>query len=228
MSRRRKRTSATYYYIQGRKMKVSKREGLVAVKFRSRANSEKISAFARSEGAGLREVDEFEELQKGSLRIYKVARGRSDDVRALSQEIRQEEDVEKVGEVYVNEYNQPLILTDEIVCKFKPMITVDQIERLKESYGLRTAQRIGFSENTYVLSVKPDAERNALEIASDLMEEGHADFCYPNWIESLPPRQHMVEVRHGIHPTDPNFGLQWHLENTGQGGGTPGADIQAT
>ncbi len=29
-------------------------------------------------------------------------------------------------------------------------------------------------------------------------------------------------------PNDPNFGLQWHLRNTGQTGGTPGADIGAT
>jgi hypothetical protein len=228
MSRHKKRRSEDYYYVQGKKMKVSKRNGLIAVKFRSRADSEKISAFGRSQGTNLRAVDQFKELQKGNLRIYKVARGHSDDVRALPQDIRQEDDIEKVGEVYVNEYNQPLILTDEIVCKFKPMMTVDQIERLEDSYGLKTAQRIGFSENTYVLTVKPEAKRNALEIASDLMEEGHADFCYPNWIESLPPRQRVVEVRHGIHPTDPNFGLQWHLENTGQGGGTPGADIQAT
>src|SRR5215212_2082792 len=226
---RRKRRSEDYYYVQGKKMKVSKRDGLIAVKFRSRSNSEKISAFGRSQGTDLRAVKEFEELQKGNLRIYKVARGRSKDVRALSQKnIRQEADIEKVGEVYVNEYNQPLILTDEIVCKFKPMMTGDQIERLKDTYGLKTAQRIGFSENTYVLTVKPEAERNALAIASDLMEEGHADFCYPNWIESLPPRQRVVEVRHGIHPTDPNLGLQWHLENTGLGGGTPGADIEAT
>ncbi|MBX7247399.1 MAG: S8 family serine peptidase [Candidatus Sumerlaeaceae bacterium] len=29
-------------------------------------------------------------------------------------------------------------------------------------------------------------------------------------------------------PNDPSFGLQWQLQNTGQTGGTPGADIQAT
>src|SRR5437660_525499 len=31
-----------------------------------------------------------------------------------------------------------------------------------------------------------------------------------------------------ISPNDPSFGSQWDLNNTGQGGGTPGADIHAT
>ncbi|MFQ5627110.1 MAG: S8 family serine peptidase, partial [Methyloligellaceae bacterium] len=32
----------------------------------------------------------------------------------------------------------------------------------------------------------------------------------------------------GVDPNDPNFNLQWNLKNTGQFGGTPGADVKAT
>ena len=32
----------------------------------------------------------------------------------------------------------------------------------------------------------------------------------------------------GLVPNDTHFGVQWHLQNTGQSGGLPGADIQAT
>src|SRR5690606_2550160 len=33
--------------------------------------------------------------------------------------------------------------------------------------------------------------------------------------------------RGGFVPDDPGFPMQWHLENTGQTGGLPGADIEA-
>jgi hypothetical protein len=41
---------------------------------------------------------------------------------------------------------------------------------------------------------------------------------------SVVQSNHVIELRNT--PNDPNYGQQWHLNNTGQGGGTPGADIQ--
>ena len=37
---------------------------------------------------------------------------------------------------------------------------------------------------------------------------------------------HLVEMRNTV-PNDPNYGQQWHHSNTGQNGGTPGADIKS-
>src|SRR5512146_753969 len=35
------------------------------------------------------------------------------------------------------------------------------------------------------------------------------------------------EESNGVLPNDPLFPRQWHLQNTGQSGGTPGADVNA-
>lgn len=43
---------------------------------------------------------------------------------------------------------------------------------------------------------------------------------------TIAQNNHYVELRNTV-PNDPNYGQQWHHNNTGQGGGTPGADIKS-
>ncbi len=226
----------SYYYVQGQRINVSKRDDLIAVSFHSRAPVETIRAFSAARGADLEPSEEFQEMQGENLRIYRVAAARATDVTSLASNLRSQENVEKVGEVYVNADGRGLVLTDELVVKFKPEMTSDQIESLKTTYGLETAETLGFSENAFVLRVKPGLAKTSLEIANELLEGGQAVYAYPNWIEYIGYRMGAAvaesDVRHGVHPTDPNFPQQWHHDNTGQvaGGvaGTVGADVRTT
>jgi hypothetical protein len=220
----------SYYYVQGQRINVSKRDDLIAVRFQSRAPAETIKAFGTARSADLEPSDEFQEMQGENLRIYRAAAARAADVQALETDIRSHENVEKVGEVYADDSGRGLVLTDELVVKFKPEMTSDQIESLKTTYGLETEETLGFSENAYVLRVKPGSAKTSLEIANDLVEKGQAVYANPNWIEHIPHRvlakaRLREEVRHTIN--DPLFANQWHLENTGQGGGTSDADVDA-
>lgn len=219
-----------YYYVQGQRINVSKRDDLIAVRFHSRAPAETIRTFAATHDADLEPSAEFQEMQGENLGIFRIAAARTADVQSLASDIRSRENVEKVGDVYVNDNGRALVLTDELVVKFKPDLKPDQIESLKTTYGLETAETLGFSENAFVLRVKPEAGRTALEIANKLVEDGHAVYATPNWIEYVGLRMQAAvrerrEVRHTIN--DPLFPNQWHLENTGQGGGTVDADVDA-
>jgi subtilisin family serine protease len=97
-------------------------------------------------------------------------------------------------------------------------------------------ETLGFSENAFVLRVKPGSAKTSLEIANELLEGGQAVYAYPNWIEYIGYRMGVAiaepEVRHGVHPTDPNFTQQWHHDNVGQVAdgmaGTVGADVRTT
>lgn len=208
--------SKDYYYVQGQRINVSKRDDLIAVVFHSRTPVETIQAFGTARSADIEPSDEFQEMQRGNLRIFRVAAVRSADVQTLAGELRSQENVEKVGDVYVDDYNHALVLTDELVVKFKPEMTSDQIESLKTTYGLETVETLGFSENAFVLKVKPEVGRTALEIANELVEKGQAVYAYPNWIEYIGYRVEVTvagpEVRHGYHPNDPLFAQQWHHE----------------
>jgi subtilisin family serine protease len=227
--------SGQYYYAGGERHPVQRRDDLVAVVFHSRAQPENFRSFADTRSSTLEPVDEFAEMQESNVRIFKLSNGRSAAARrSMFADIREEGDVEHVGPVYTNEHGQPLVLTEEIVCKFKPEKTSDEIQRLLAEHGLEEVDQLGFSENAFVLRVTPDAKKAPLEIANDLVEKGHAEYAYPNWIEHIGVRATIVEeeVRHGLHATDPLFGNQWHHENTGQVvagmAGTAGADVRST
>ena len=232
-------SSSSYYYVQGQRVNVTPRPDLVAVQFDARISAERIADFGVGRSAELQPSEEFPAMQESNLRIYRVA-SVSPATRTALADMRSDTDVVQVGEVYTNEHQQPLVLTDEIICKFKPEMTSDEIERLNQEYGIETVEPLGFSENAFVLRVKPEATRSALSIANEMVEEGRAEYCYPNFIEHIGYRALAAEAReeisddarHGIHPSDPMFPQQWHLENTGQVvagvAGTPGADVKAT
>lgn len=241
----------SYYYAQGQRIPINKREDLVAVRFNPRAAAKEVSLShaALSRSADLEPTEEFKEAQDSTLRFFRVGGARlSQSVREVAQSIEAQPEVEKVGEVFTNAYNQPLVLTDELVCKFKPELTADQIERVKETFGLETVESLGFVENGFVLRVKPEMGMSALEIANALVEQGHALYASPSFIEHIPVRSVVAvggvattgrlagagevaetpaetEARHTVN--DPRFPNQWHLVNTGQGGGTAGADVKA-
>lgn len=229
--------SATYYYAAGKKITINRRSDLVAVKFQSRATTETITSFGVRE-LQLEPSDEFKEMQQGALRLFKVPAGReSRDGRALREAMLEQPGVEKVGEVFTNEFNQPLILTRELVCRFKPGITVGQIDEILKTFALEKVEKLAFTDNGFVLGVKPESDRDAIEVANALVEQGYAVYAAPNFIEHIGLRQAAVAmppvpVRHGVHPADPMFGQQWHLDNIGQvaGGvaGVAGADVHVT
>jgi subtilisin family serine protease len=75
-----------------------------------------------------------------------------------------------------------------------------------------------------VLKVKAEASRNALEVANILYESGNVAYAHPNFyvrtVKRTLPNQPFI-------PDDTLFDDQWHLNNTGQGGGTADADVDA-
>ena len=106
-----------------------------------------------------------------------------------------------------------LILTDEITVKFPDTYTHDQIAAIETEYQLERIKSFGYAPNGFVYRVSEPVE--ALNIANQLHESGLVEFSYPEWI-----MEYIL-----LNSNDSYFGDQWHLENTGQNGGTPGEDV---
>lgn len=223
---------SNYYYVQGRRVNVQPRTDLLAVNFRARAGKREIEAFEASRESGLRPCSDFPQLQGGSLRLYRIQDLQGRDIDHVRSEIKSREQVESVGSVYINENGGPLVLIDEIVCKFNADITPSEVACLKSAFGLTEVLALGFSENAFVF--RTSSPNSALSIAKQLVEQGYASYAYPNWIEPVGFRHTGADIQAiaGVRVTDPLFEKQWHLHNTGQlaGGqtGTIGADISAT
>jgi len=94
------------------------------------------------------------------------------------------------------------------------------VNQLSISAGTTRSAATGIVDNTYQWSFT--SELSPTIVASWLqsrLNSGQIDFFYP-----LLARQHQTRLT----PNDPEFGNQWHLQNTGQGGGTPGIDANVT
>lgn len=83
-------------------------------------------------------------------------------------------------------------------------------------FGLSTYRTIGTDSVYYFMRFDDFTSGNTFAICNAYFETGMARFIYPNFVYQAVPESE---------PNDPYFGYQWHLNNTGQSGGTADADI---
>jgi len=133
----------------------------------------------------------------------------------------------------------------EIVLRVHPKVDARQVHFLCQSISLAIIKPMEFTTQEYLLQVLgPDAEAvfTALE---NLNNVEWIEWAAPNTASRLMLAGQVAtlgaEVREelrvqaagetpaasGVFPNDEYFPKQWHLHNTGQSGGTPGADIRA-
>ena len=86
-----------------------------------------------------------------------------------------------------------------------------------ERHEAAIVRRLPLSAPAWLISA---ASGDGIELAASLLEEDGVRFASPNFIEEMPERR--TEI-----PLAALFEDQWHLENTGQGGGVAGADVNA-
>jgi len=131
-------------------------------------------------------------------------------------QLRRTPGLEAVNPTFVDPASGLWIMTsDEIIIALKPGVDA------KDYFGAdwpRVRPLLG-PPGQYVLTLL-DLESEAVFAAA----QRHAADARVLWAEPNFIRQCLTQLV----PNDPQFTNQWHLRNTGQTGGTPGADIHAT
>ncbi len=140
---------------------------------------------------------------------------------------------------------ETVAIMPEIVVRMIPGTDMQQLQALCEKANCRLKKRMEFTEQEYLLEVLgPDAE--AVFVALEVLNHTPGvEWAAPNTAlqpklgDRVMPDGAVADQRlrvasggqdaniPGVFPTDPYFPKQWHLCNTGQTGGTPGADIRA-
>ncbi len=105
---------------------------------------------------------------------------------------------------------------DQLIVGFHPGPTAAARRALHESLGARTSTPIEHAEGMDLVTFEAGADLDALERA--YLVRGEVAFAHRNWIG---------EGGGGVVPDDTWYPAQWQWHNTGQSGGTPGADIEA-
>ena len=117
-----------------------------------------------------------------------------------------------------------LLGLDRLNVRLTAGLSYREAEAIAKTNGLAIVRQLKFAPNLYQVQVTPPG-KHFLDAAAGLYGNPDFEYAEPDFIEHLPGR--MV-------PTDPQFGDQWHLCNTGQqdayeglGAGAPGADVGA-
>jgi subtilisin family serine protease len=108
------------------------------------------------------------------------------------------------------------IVTRRLNVQLGSGISVEEAEQILTERGLRLLTRLRFAPNLF--EVDTLAHADALAASVDLSTDPRFTLAEPSFIEHVPVR---------LTPTDPRFIDQWQWANTGQNGGTPGADVSA-
>jgi hypothetical protein len=105
---------------------------------------------------------------------------------------------------------------NRLCTQLRESLTEEQARAVLAEARFEILRRLKFAPNLFIVRVPPG--RDFLQLSLQL--SGHIDFNFvePDFFEHLPGRNK---------PTDPDYPDQWHLNNTGQGGGKYGADIKA-
>ncbi|MDJ0507843.1 MAG: S8 family serine peptidase [Crocosphaera sp.] len=144
---------------------------------------------------------------------FVVLRGDS----AKLEEVRHDEDVYSVRSAFLDPNGLEFILTDEVLVRFEGSVSRENRRQLCENYNTVILDDTSDIWRIRVLDRDGDAP---LTIANDLAAEPGVEFAEPNAL------QNAVFMAVAA-PTDQKFTDEWHLNNTGQGGGVVGADVKA-
>ncbi|HSD45217.1 MAG TPA: S8 family peptidase [Pyrinomonadaceae bacterium] len=111
----------------------------------------------------------------------------------------------------------------EVLVKFKTGVSLQSIEELTTRFHDRVEDRIENAPGWEAIDDLDDSDPNAT--VAQYLALPQVEYAEPNFEIHLPDA---VEAPlPSIHPTDPRFDEQWALANSGQRGGTEGADISA-
>src|SRR5918995_2519753 len=125
-------------------------------------------------------------------------------------------DAEEVGKVIVGRSGTVAIATNRLNVQLKPDLSEDESEAILSEKNLEVLSKLNFAPNLYEVVAR--GRDDALDASVELHEDERFTLAEPAFIEHIGQR---------FTPNDPRFAEQWQWNNTGQNGGTAGADVSA-
>ncbi len=113
----------------------------------------------------------------------------------------------------------PMLSTGRLVLRVDPGLTAAERTELFDQYLVDWVSTIDADRGVYTVRPRSGLSEMDVATAAVLYRDDRTEFAHPDFIVEIEKRQFLNQFN------DEFFGEQWHLNNTGQGGGTFGADI---
>ena len=157
-------------------------------------------------------------LQKhriGIVRAHLNPRGKL--IRSSIQEMAMSPSVEYAYPLFITKTGlDELILTDEIVARFSPDYGEEEVSAFCAENDLSLVRKTRGPLNIYVLRLNSPKSRSSFDAANSLNDKKAIVWAEPNFLSKIK-----------LLTNDPLFPDQWHLNDTGQGGGKVDVDVDA-
>ncbi len=205
------------YFIRGERKTVEEIDNVVAVKVsateRGDASAE-VAAFgmeARVDDTGM--SADTAEAFRNALWVFVEPSPTTDRALVASEAVA---DAADAGKLVKRPNGRFGIVTKRLNVQVRADISEQDAEQALADRGLHLLPRLRFAPNLF--EVDTTAHEDALAASVELRDDPRFTLAEPSLIEHVPPR---------LTPTDSRFGEQWQGVNTGQNGGTVGADVRA-
>ena len=159
-------------------------------------------------------------IKEKNFAVFQIKREKTlDDLKQVMSSLLQRTDVAFVTPVFVNkETLKEVMITDQFIVKIRPGVSLDQLEELNRENNVQIVRQFYKAEDQFLLRIENPKERNVLEVSDIYQRSELIEWAQPNFL---------FKLDFSYFPNDPLFSKQWHLRNTGQGGGVSDADVDA-
>lgn len=188
-----------HYAVDGEEIGLNEQPNRIAIGIKSGA-----SAILPSDLIYVRPINE-------NVAVYESAKPIDDALRAL---INETEGVEFTTNVFVNTVSESeAVLLNEIIVSLDT--TLDPADFFARHTEFSDYRRLDGTPDQFIATVKAGYGEVALQVGNQIANAPGVNWMSPNFYQSW---------KKFFTPNDTLFTNQWHLHNTGQGGGTVDAD----
>jgi len=203
------------FYVMpgGQRVRLTKSANEYGLVLRSCDDAEACAQRLSDEGHGT--LESFPWAPHARMKLLRVAKTSATGKAA----IQRDPVIQDVRSIYRFEgLDAPAMSTGTIAAKLRPNVSDAARELLWKDHGIAKVEPIIGQPRVFLLTPNGEDDDEVL-LAELLSGDARVQWAQPNLRREVRTSQ--------ITPSDPLFRLQWHLNNTGQAGGTEGADIDA-
>ncbi|HBL13853.1 MAG TPA: peptidase S8/S53 subtilisin kexin sedolisin [Cyanobacteria bacterium UBA11162] len=134
-------------------------------------------------------------LRSEDYALVSLPSGNSDELEMLRQCIKAHEDVEQILPILKRpDYDELLVLPNEIIINFEPKLSERQIQDVLKHYPIEIIRKLRLSGNCYLVRSTLASELAILTLANQLNNLPEIEYSAPNWI-ALPPSYIQLQIK---------------------------------
>lgn len=207
------------YYVRGERKTVDEIDDVVAVKVAADERGAPTTSATRFGAEAQPRVDDAG-MDSDTAASFHQARWFFVEPSRASTRVLEEpdavEDADVAGKLVKRPNGRFGIVTRRLNVQLRNDLTEAEVEDALAERRLRPLVRLRFATNLFEVDATGHAD--AIDASVALHEDLRFTLAEPSLIENVPAR---------FKPSDPRYADQWQWSNTGQFGGTPGADVRA-